>query len=221
MLGAVSGAVDRFVDDAGDVPVRGALHRPTSPGIDVLVLTHGAGGNHEASVLRAVAEAFAARGTTVLRCDLPFRQARSKGPPSPGGAARDRAGLQRAVELMRARCPGRVLLGGASYGGRQASLLVAENARLVDGLLLLAYPLHAPGRPEAPRAEHFPRIRTPALFVHGTRDPFASVGELDAARAALGAPSALLRVEDTGHDLGRGQVAFAPAVPDRLLTLLG
>ena len=217
----MSGAVERFVDDAGDVPVRGALHRPTSPGVDVLVLTHGAGGNHEAPVLRAVAEAFAARRTTVLRCDLPFRQARSKGPPSPAGAARDRQGLRRAVELMRARCPGRVLLGGASYGGRQATVLVADNPGLVDGLLLLAYPLHAPGRPQAPRSEHFPRIRTPALFVHGTRDPFATIEELDAARTRLGAPSALLRVEDTGHDLGGGQVPFAAAVPDRLLTLLG
>jgi len=217
----VSGIVERFVDDAGDVPVRGSLHRPTSPGVDVLVLTHGAGGTHDAPVLRAVAEAFADQRTTVLRCDLPFRQARSKGPPSPGGAARDRAGLRRAVELMRARCPGRVLLGGASYGGRQASLLVAEHPALVDGLLLLAYPLHAPGRPQAPRAEHFPKIRTPALFVHGTRDPFATVDELDAARAALGAPSALLRVENTGHDLGRGQVPFATAVPARLLALLG
>jgi predicted alpha/beta-hydrolase family hydrolase len=217
----VSGAVERFVDDAGEMPVRGVVHRPTSPGIDVLVLTHGAGGNYEAPLLLAVAEAFAARRTTVLRCDLPFRQARPKGPPSPAGAARDRAGLRRAVELMRARCPGRVLLGGASYGGRQATLLVAEQPRLVDGLLLLAYPLHAPGRPEAPRTEHFPRIRTPALFVHGTRDPFGTVAELDAARAALGAPSALLRVEDAGHDLDRGRTPLVASIPERLLALLG
>lgn len=214
-------AVERFVDEAGDVPVRGAVHRPISPGIDVLVLTHGAGGNHEAPVLRAVAEAFAARRITVLRCDLPFRQARSKGPPSPAGASRDRAGLRRAVELMRARCPGRVLLGGASYGGRQATLLVAEHPGLVDGLLLLAYPLHAPGRPDAPRAAHFPKIRTPALFVHGTRDPFATLDELDAALATLGAPSTLLAVDDAGHDLGRGRTPFAEHLPDRLLALLG
>jgi uncharacterized protein len=217
----VSGAIERFVDDAGDVPVRGTMHRPASPGVDVLIVTHGAGGNHDAPVLRAVAEAFAARRTTVLRCDLPFRQARSKGPPSPAGAVRDRAGLRRAVELMRARCPGRVLLGGASYGGRQATLLVSEQPGLVDGLLLLAYPLHAPGRPDAPRAAHFPKIRTPALFVHGTRDPFATIDELDAARATLGAPSALLRVADAGHDLGHGRTPFAVDLPDRLLALLG
>src|SRR6185503_8493756 len=141
-------------------------------------------------------EAFAAQRTTVLRCDLPFRQARPKGPPSPAGAARDRAGLRRAVELMRARCPGRVLLGGASYGGRQATLLVAEHPTLVDGLLLLAYPLHAPGRPDAPRAAHFPSIRIPALFVHGARDPFATLDELNAARATLGGPTALVPIDD-------------------------
>lgn len=216
----MSGTIERFVEDSGDVPVRGTLHRPPSPVGDVLVLTHGAGGNHDAPVLLAVAEAFVAQRLTVLRCDLPFRQARAKGPPAPAGAARDRAGLRRAVELMRARCPGRVLLGGASYGGRQATLLVAEHPRLVDGLLLLAYPLHAPGRPDAPRADHFPKIRTPALFVHGTRDPFATLEELDAARATLGAPSALLRVDDAGHDLGRGRVAFAAGLPHRLLSLL-
>jgi predicted alpha/beta-hydrolase family hydrolase len=220
ILTAVSAPVERFVDDSGDIAVRGTLHRPALPGVDVLVLTHGAGSNHDAPVLRAVAEAFAARGTTVLRCDLPFRQARSKGPPAPAGAARDRAGLRRAVELMRARCPGRVLLGGASYGGRQATLLVAEHPRLVDGLLLLAYPLHAPGRADAPRAAHFPRIRTPALFVHGTRDPFGTIAELEAARATLGGASALIAVADVGHDLGRGRTPFAERVPQRLVALI-
>lgn len=213
-------SVERFTDDSGEAAVRGALHRPGAAGGDVLVLTHGAGSHHDAPVLRAVAEAFAAHRTTVLRCDLPFRQARPKGPPSPAGAARDRAGLRRAVEVMRARCPGRVLLGGASYGGRQATLLVAEHPGLVDGLLLLAYPLHAPGRPEAPRAAHFPRIRTPALFVHGTRDPFATIDELNAARATLGGASALVVVDGAGHDLGGRRTPFAETIPARLTALL-
>lgn len=216
----MSGSLERFADDSGDVAVRGTLHRPATSGVDVLVLTHGAGSNHDAPILRAVAAAFAAARTAVLRCDLPFRQARSKGPPSPAGAARDRAGLRRAVELMRARYPGRVLLGGASYGGRQATLLAAEHPGVVDGLLLLAYPLHAPGRPDAPRAGHFPKIRTPALFVHGTRDPFATIAELEAARATLGGVSALIAVEDAGHDLGRGAAPFTVDLPARLVALL-
>jgi predicted alpha/beta-hydrolase family hydrolase len=220
MLGAVSGAIERFADDAGEVAVRGALHH-AAPGRDALVLTHGAGGDHESPLLRAVADAFVARGLTVLRCDLPFRQARRKGPPSPAGAARDRAGLARAVDVIRARCPGRVLLGGASYGGRQATLLVAERPGVADGLLLLAYPLHAPGRPDAPRDAHFPAIRTPALFVHGDRDPFATRAELEAARSRLGAPSAILPIDGIGHDLGRGRSPLIARVPERLLALLG
>jgi predicted alpha/beta-hydrolase family hydrolase len=216
----VNATSEPFVDDAGDVAVRGVLDRPRVAGVDGLVLTHGAGGNHESPVLRAVAAAFAERGTTVLRCDLPFRQARRRGPPSPASAAPDRAGLRRAVDLVRARCAGRIVLGGASYGGRQATLLVAERPELVDALLLLSYPLHAPGRPDAPRAGHFPAIRVPALFVHGTRDPFATIVELDAARRTLGAASALVQVDGVGHDLGGGRVAFADALPERLATLL-
>ena len=220
MLGTVRGGVEPFEDHGGEIGVRGALHQ-AAPGADALVLTHGAGGDHDSPLLRAVAEAFAARGVTVLRCDLPFRQARGKGPPAPAGAARDRAGLARAVQLMRARATGRVLLGGASYGGRQATLLVAERPRVADGLLLLAYPLHAPGRPDAPRDAHFPAIRVPALFVHGSRDPFATPAELERARARLGGASAILSIDGVGHDLGRGRSPLIAQIPERLLALLG
>ena len=90
----------------------------------------------------------------------------------------------------------------------------------MDGLLLLAYPLHAPGRPDAPRAAHFSAIRVPALFVHGTRDPFGTLDELETARARLAGVSALLAVEGAGHDLGRGRFPFAPTAATHLLALL-
>ena len=80
-------AVER-IERPGDPPVRGALHAASGP--DGLVLTHGAAGNMDTRLLVAVAEAFAARGVWVLRCNLPYRQARANGPPSPSGAARDR-----------------------------------------------------------------------------------------------------------------------------------
>ena len=74
--------------------------------------------------------------------------------------------------------PTRVGLGGHSYGGRQASMLAADEPGLARSLLLLAYPLHPPNRPAELRVAHFPRLHTPALFVHGTTDPFGSVAEL-------------------------------------------
>ena len=185
-----------------DPPVRGFLRRPDSPSGDALVLTHGAGGNAQMPLLISLAEAFAGAGFTVLRCDLPFRQAHSFGPPRPGDAARDRAGLKNAVAAMREFASARIFLGGQSYGGRQASMLLAEKPELGQGLLLLSYPLHAPSRPDQPRTQHLPRLRMPALFVHGTRDPFGSIEEIEAARKLIPARTELLAVEGAGHDLG-------------------
>ena len=180
---------------------------------DGLVLTHGAGGNAQAPLLVALATALEARGLTVHRYDLPFRQARPKGPPSPGGAARDREGLRHAVEAMRARVSGRVFLGGQSYGGRQASLLAAGEPGLVDALLLLSYPLHPPGRHGELRTAHFPELRTPALFAHGSADPFGTLDELEAARTLIPARTARLAIEGAGHDLTRGR---APGIPETI-----
>jgi uncharacterized protein len=186
---------------ASDPQVRGVLNRADAARGDGLILAHGAGGNARSGLLLSLAEAFAAVGFAVLRLDLPFRQQRPYGPPRPSDAARDRQGLKNAVEAMAKLVPGRLFLGGQSYGGRQASMLLAEE-RLAEGLLLLSYPLHAPNRPERPRTEHLPRLEVPTLFVHGTRDPFGSIPEIEAARRLIPAETKLLVVENAGHDLG-------------------
>src|ERR1700689_3316899 len=110
---------------SGEVPVRGYLHLPASPPNDALVVTHGAGANCQSLLLVALANAFCTSGLMVLRCDLPFPQLRPHGPPQRGSAERDRQGLRRAVEAVRRQVPGRVFLGGHSYGGRQGSMLAA------------------------------------------------------------------------------------------------
>ena len=192
--------------------VRGFLHRPEKAGGDGLVLTHGAGGDCRMPLLVAAAEAFASAGVTALRCDLRFRQRRPKGPPSPSGAAVDRAGLQQAVAAMRALVSGRVFLGGQSYGGRQASMLAGEEPDLVAGLLLFSYPLHPPGKPERLRTEHFPRLRVPVVFVSGTADPFGTPDELRTAIAAIPAPTRMIAIDGAGHDLKRGRFDLAAVV---------
>jgi len=179
------------------------LHQPRASSGDGLVLTHGAGGSARAPLLVALGDAFAARGITVLRYDLPFRQASRTAPPRPAGAARDREGLRTAAAEMRARVGGRVFLGGQSYGGRQASMLVADEARLVDGLLLLSYPLHPPGRPAELRTAHLPKLSVPTLFAHGTRDPFGSLDEIEAARRLIPTRTTVVAIQGAGHDLFR------------------
>ncbi len=198
--------IREFADNAADPKVRGYLHLPATPNHDGLVLTHGAGSNAQAPLLIALAETFSAAGFTVLRCDLPYRQARSFGPPGPGDAARDRAGLRNALAAMQKMISGRLFLGGHSYGGRQSSMLCAELAKetpdLVAGLLLLSYPLHPPRKPEQQRTQHLPDLHTPALFVSGTRDPFGSIDELKQALKMIPAKTTLLAIERAGHDLG-------------------
>src|SRR5271167_326240 len=107
-----------FHDAAAEPAVRGFLHLPPRPSGNAIVLTHGAGANCQSKLLFEMSEAFAASGFTVLRFDLPFRNERPHGPPFPGGAARDRDGLRRAVNVMREKNHGPLYLGGHSYGGR-------------------------------------------------------------------------------------------------------
>jgi hypothetical protein len=212
------------IDVAGDPPVRGILHPAASTGADGLVLTHGAGGNADAPLLVAVAEAFAARGVAVLRCDLPYRQARPRGGPSPASAARDREGLRASLRVLRERVSGRLFLGGHSYGGRQASMLLAAEPALASALLLQSYPLHPPGRPRDLRTAHLLGLRVPALFVHGTTDPFGSLAELNKARALIPGRTALLQVNG-GHDLGwsrkRGDATLPARIAAAFLELAG
>ena len=144
-------------------PVHGYLHHAENSS-DFLVLTHGAGGNCNAPLLVALAEQFAAAGVNTLRCDLPFRQRRPSGPPSPSGAKQDQEGLRRALAVLRKRFTGKPYLGGVSYGGRQASMLIASEPELVDGLLLLSYPLHPPGRAAQMRTAHFADIKDADTF---------------------------------------------------------
>lgn len=80
-------------------------------------------------------------------------------------------------------------------------MLCAEHPDLVSALLLLSYPLHPPRKPEQQRTQHLPDLRTPTLFVQGTRDPFGSIIEMEGALKMIPAPTRLLPVEG-GHDLG-------------------
>jgi hypothetical protein len=102
---------------------------------------------------------------------------------------------------MRRQTSSRVFLGGHSYGGRQASMLAASEPGLVDQLLLLSYPLHPPQRPSELRTGHFPRLQTPAMFVHGTRDGFGSIDEVIAALKLIPARTEVLPITGAGHEL--------------------
>lgn len=179
-----------------------------------VLLTHGAGASSASRLLTALDAAFTAAGITVVRYNLPYRDKRPTGPPRRGDDVEARAAIRERVTQVRAACPGElVIAGGHSYGGRQTSMLAAEDPSLLDGLLLLSYPLHPPRQPEQLRTQHFPAIRTPALFVHGARDPFGSPDEMHEAIAAIPARHELVLLDRAGHELTNAR----PEPSDRIV----
>ncbi|MFT3900475.1 MAG: alpha/beta hydrolase [Gordonia sp. (in: high G+C Gram-positive bacteria)] len=197
------------------------LHEPDSSPLAAVVLAHGAGGDRNAAILRAYADEFCARGLLVARIDLPYRQQRPKGPPSPSRAAVDRAGIRRAMAQVRDLAGGiPLIVGGHSYGGRQASMVVAEDGgRLTDGLFLSSYPLHPPGKPERLRTEHLPQITVPTVVVHGRTDPFASADELAAAVALIDAPTRIVTVA-APHALNPAKTDVARLAADAVMDVI-
>jgi len=138
-------------------------------GRGTVVVAHGAGAGMEHPFLVGFSDALNAIGFSTLRFNFPYRE---QGRRMPGPAAHAIATWRAAVAHVRALDPDAALwAAGKSYGGRMASMAVAEGMD-VDGLVYLGYPLHPPGRPEKPRAEHLPSITVPQLFVEGSNDPF-------------------------------------------------
>lgn len=199
-----------MVEPFHEGPIQGFLHSPEGFSDTVYLLGHGAGSNCESRLLVSLCESLSAAGVFALRFDLPFRQKRRTGSPHPSGAALDRQAFVEGARSLRDKGYARVYIGGHSYGGRQASMAAAEHPDTADGLLLLSYPLHPPDRPEQLRTAHFPKIRMPAYFVHGTRDPFGSMAEMQSSIVEIPAHTDLLTVSGAGHDLKR--VADQPGI---------
>ena len=174
-----------------------------------LILTHGAGSNREAPLLVAVDQAIKSIGMDVIRINLPFREARPSGPPRHGDPERDRQGLRDAVGRAALEFGGPIYLGGHSYGARQSTMLAAEQPSLIAGLLLMSYPLHPPRKPAELRTAHLPDLRTPSLWIQGSRDPFGSIQEVRAAMKLVTARAELLEIAGAGHELSRKSAAMA------------
>ncbi len=186
--------------------IQGVLHPPTDGANgNGLVLTHGAGANYEAPLLVSVAEQMAAHGFYVLRCNLAFRQRRRTGPPHPSKSEEDRYSLIQAAEFLRGYVSGNLIIGGHSYGGRQATIAASENRTVADHLLLLSYPLHPPEKPAQLRTSHFSKLKVPATFIHGSGDAVGTPDEMEEALKLINAKTKLSIIPGAGHDLKKGK----------------
>lgn len=161
----------------------------------------------------------------VFRFDFPYRR---EGRKAPDRANKLIASLRADVAGLCAELgttPEHIVLGGRSMGGRMCSMAVAgatgntakgsephEEPLPAAGLMLIAYPLHPPGKPERLRIEHLPDVHVPTLFVSGDRDPFGTPAELAEAQSLVGSPVTSITVEGAGHELKGADAQVHPAL---------
>ncbi len=150
--------------------------------------------------------------------DFPYRLAGRRMPdPAPRLVEAVRAG---AAELAAAAglAPGRLVLGGRSMGGRMCSMAVADGLPAL-GVVLLAYPLHPPKRPDRLRIEHLPQLDCPVLAISGTRDPFATPDELSTHLATIGGELTHHLIDGARHELAGVADEAAEVVADWVVAL--
>ena len=178
--------------------VTAVVHEPTGgPRTPAVLLTHGAGGALDGAGLVALADGLAESGHAVVRANLPYREA---GRASPPRAERAVPGFRALADSARELVGPRLVVGGKSYGGRVASLAVADGLE-AEALVFYGYPLHPPGKPDRLRVEHWPAISVPCLFLQGTRDPFGAPALFEAHLDELGASGTVHVVEGGDHSL--------------------
>jgi uncharacterized protein len=190
-------------------------------GVQGLLLFPGAGSGRDSPALRAVDEAVApgldeaSAPVTVVRADFPYRREGRRAPDRPPkliACVRDEAA---ALAMAAGIPPEAVALGGRSMGGRMCSMAVAEGLPAA-ALVLIAYPLHPPGRPDKLRVDHLPHIGVPCLFVSGTRDPFGAPEELEAHTVAIAGPVTHVWIEGGRHELKGADARVAGTIRDWL-----
>ena len=172
-----------------------ARRRRSTP--QALLLFPGAGSSAENPSLRAIDAALAPM--PVARRDFPYRREGRRAPDRPPkllACVVEEAGL---LAESAGVPPERVALGGRSMGGRMCSMAVADGLPAA-ALVLIAYPLHPPGKPDRLRVEHFPQLEVPCLFISGTKDPFGAPAELEHHTAAIPGPVTHEWLEGKGHD---------------------
>ena len=173
-----------------------------------LLLTPGAGNDATHSSLVAIEGAV---DLPVARIDFPYRR---EGRKAPDRAPKLITCIRDEAEALAGRAgvaPAAIVLGGRSMGGRMCSMAVAEGLPAA-GLVLIAYPLHPPGKPEKLRIDHFPELGVPCLFVSGTKDPFGSPDEFEKHTGAIPGPVTHSWIEGKRHDLRGADDQIAEAV---------
>lgn len=168
-----------------------------------MTIAHGAGAGMSHSFMVTLAQLLAEEGIATLRFNFPFMENKKGRPDTPAVAHQTiGAAMLKAQKLF----PGLPLfVGGKSFGGRMTSQYMAANPTdAVKGIIFYGFPLHAPGKPSIERGEHLKDVRSPMLFLQGSRDEFATWKLI--AKVCSSLPLAeLIKIEGANHGFKAGK----------------
>jgi len=210
--------------EEGD-PVSGLLQLPPKARA-CYVMAHGAGAGMTHAFLQSMSDELEGRGIATLRYQFSYMERGSRRPDPPHVAHRAvRAAVARAASLA----PGLPLLaGGKSFGGRMTSQAQAIDPLTgVSGLIFLGFPLHPAGKPSTQRAEHLSQVKTPMLFLQGSRDDLADLSLLEPLVRSLGKRATLVVHADADHSFhvparsGRSDAEVRSAIADTIAEWAG
>jgi uncharacterized protein len=173
--------------------------RPTA----VVAIAHGAGADMRHPFMAGLAEGLTARGLSVLRFNFPYIDAGRRAPDPPPVLLATWDAMIREALRRGAGLP--LVVAGKSMGGRIASMLAAARGSEFPASILVffGYPLHARGRPDRLRDAHLSRIRTPMVFIQGSRDPLARLDLMEAVVGRLQPLATLHVIEGGDHTFRR------------------
>lgn len=191
--------------------VAARVYAGTEPRADAtLILAHGAGAGQHSTFMTSVAAALAGLGVDVVTFNFLYTEQRRRVPDRRPALEACYVAVIEAARREVASARRSLFIGGKSMGGRIATHVAAAGlAESLNGIVLLGYPLHPPGRPDERRDSHLPSVRCPMLFVQGGSDPFGTPSELQPVLATLTSPASL-------HVVGGGDHSFKLAKADPL-----
>ena len=177
----------------------------------LILLAHGAGAPSSSRWMLAWAHRLRPLGP-VVAFDYPYMKTGRKTPDRmPVLLDAHREALAQAQREHGAQRP--VVLAGKSMGGRMGchlAVALAAEATPVAAVICFGYPLRAAGS-GASRAEVLQALRTPVLFLQGSRDPLCPLDDLAAVRPTMTAPNELFVVDGGDHSLEVRKRASAAA----------
>lgn len=184
---------------------------PAKP-VCILVLAHGAGAGMDHSFMESLAHSLADAGIATLRFNFPFAEHKKGRPDSPAIAHQTiEAAIKKAHELL-PKLP--LFVSGKSFGGRMSSQYLSANpGEKVKGIIFFGFPLHPAGKPSTDRAEHLKELKTPMLFLQGSKDALATWTLIEQVCKSL-KKATLVKFEGADHSFKAGKKDIMPQLVD-------